>query len=97
MSRETFSLLFFSLLAVVGVSASFHWMETHSTLDAQQALRQAKPVIQHLSQEKSTPLRLAQMTPPSNANSNWQIELQTPARKKVNILVQGNGATRVVQ
>ena len=97
MSRETFSLLFFSLLAMLGVSASFHWMETHSTLESQQALRQAKPVIQHLSQEKSTPLRLAQMTPPSSANGDWQIELQTPTRKEIQLLVQANGATRVVQ
>lgn len=91
MSRETFSLLFFSLLAVVGVSASYQWMETHRTLDAQQAWRQVRPVIQQLSQTENTRLRLAQMTSPTAENSNWDFEFHTPLRQKIHVWVAANG------
>jgi hypothetical protein len=97
MSRETFSLLFFSVLASVAVSVSYQWMETHSTLDAQQALRQVRSAAQHLSQEKKSSLRLTQMTAPTGANSHWDFEFQTASREKVHILVRRNGTTLAVQ
>lgn len=97
MSRETFSLLVFSVLAIVGVNASYQWMEAHSTLDAGEAWRNVRPVVQHLGQQKKTALRLTQMTAPTSANSHWDFEFQTASRQKVHILVRENGTALAVQ
>ncbi|WP_303674384.1 hypothetical protein [Vampirovibrio chlorellavorus] len=97
MSRETVSLLVFSVLAIVGVTASYQWMEAHSTLDAGEAWRQVRPAAQHLSQQKKSSLRLTQMTPPTGANTNWDFEFHTASRQKVHILVRENGTALAVQ
>lgn len=91
MNRETFSLLAFSLLAMVAVNGSYHWMESHQTLDSKQALSQAQKAIRHSGSAHGERLRLAKVIPPAQPNAAWRFEYKRAQGNPLTVTVQENG------
>lgn len=91
MSRETFSLLTFSVLAILAVNGSYQWMESHRALDSRQALLQAEKIVSGLNATSAKTLRLAKVIPPQNNQAAWRFEYSRPQGKSLTVTVKENG------
>jgi hypothetical protein len=96
MSRDTLSLLAFSLLALAAINGSYQWLDTHHTLDSAQALRQAQKMIIQLHPANEKKLKLTTVIPPQTTHAPWRFEYKNKAGASVLIQVQENGQASVL-
>ncbi|WP_373531802.1 hypothetical protein [Vampirovibrio sp.] len=96
MNRDTLSLLAFSLLAMAAINGSYQWLDSHQTLNSQQALNQAEKMVSILQTTHGQSLKLNAVIPPRTTNESWRFEYQNKNGKRVLIKVQENGQASIL-
>lgn len=95
MSRDTFLLCVFSLLAIASVISSYQWLDRNTGLDSRQAIYQAKKMIGH-SSFANTPLRLVSVSPASPKQAGWLLSFKKAQGGQIRVLVRENGKTSLI-
>jgi len=95
LNRESLLLVVFSLLAIATVGSSYQWMDTHHSLDSEQALEQAQHLADRLN-DTGRPLQLTDISSPSRNRPEWRISYRQSHGKRLTISVQENGQARLI-